>query len=323
MNGVKRFIIFVIPFLCATCFVHTSCGQAPVRTQTNAPTDVGLLFFQVGEATFSQQRWREALEAYQKVPQDNAKYAEAQEKIAAVKVKMTEIADASSNAPPASVTNAAPAVAGVAFKGKVVIEQNAGEGDIRRSRSNILVWLTRTGLAAPKPVEGLKLEQKDKAFVPKLLVVPVGSTVEFPNSDAIFHNVFSVSKTNPFDLGLYKKPKSSTHTFDKPGLVEVFCNIHQDMVAYIYVMNTPYYAITTTEGAFEIPNVAPGEYIMKGWHERAPKLFEQEVEVKAESPEMSLTLTDDPELANKKHPRKDGTPYKNTSYDSDGGAGGY
>lgn len=320
---VKRFVIFALILTAMPAVMPPALAQTPAATTTNQPTDIGLLFFQVGEATFAQARWREALEAFEKVPQGHAKYDTAQERLATIKAKMKEAAATSTNAAPVSTPGPVAIVEGVTFKGSVTIEQKAGEDDIRRSRSNILVWLTRPGLPPGKPVEGLKLEQKDKAFVPKLLVVPVGSTVDFPNSDSIFHNVFSLSKTNPFDLGLYKKPKSQQWKFEKPGLVDVFCNIHQDMVAYIYVMNSPYYAITNAEGVFEIQNVAPGTYALKGWHERAPKLFEQEVEVKAGGTDVTLTMTDDPELANKKHPRKDGTPYKNTSYGDDSGPGGY
>jgi hypothetical protein len=110
---------------------------------------------------------------------------------------------------------------------------------------------------------------QDKAFSPRVVVVPVGGTVEFPNQDRIFHNVFSVSGDNRFDLDLYKKPKSGAWTFRHPGLVRVYCNIHPQMSAYVVVRDNPFWVRPATSGEFEIADVPAGTWVLKAWHERA------------------------------------------------------
>jgi hypothetical protein len=100
-------------------------------------------------------------------------------------------------------------------------------------------------------------------------VVPVGGTVEFPNQDSIFHNVFSLSGENRFDLDLYKRPKSGSWTFRHPGLVRVYCNIHPQMSAVVLVRDNPYYTLAAQDGAFVIEDVPAGQYTLRAWHERA------------------------------------------------------
>jgi len=110
---------------------------------------------------------------------------------------------------------------------------------------------------------------KGKAFVPRVVVVPVGGTVEFPNQDPIFHNVFSVSGENRFDLDLYKKPRSGAWTPRHPGLVRVFCNIHPQMSAYVLVRDNPFWARPAADGSFEIAGLPAGKWVLKAWHERS------------------------------------------------------
>jgi plastocyanin len=115
-----------------------------------------------------------------------------------------------------------------------------------------------------------KISQKGAAFSPRILPVMAGTTVEWPNHDDIFHNVFSISDVKPFDLGLYKHPEVKRVTFDKAGRVDAFCSIHKTMNCVILVLENPYFASTDGKGRYSIPNVPPGTYKLKAWHERLP-----------------------------------------------------
>src|SRR5881392_114677 len=110
----------------------------------------------------------------------------------------------------------------------------------------------------------------DKKYAPHVVVIPVGSTVRFPNHDPFNHNVFSVSEPNSFDLGLYGRGEVKSYTFMHPGLVRVYCNVHPRMVAYVLVMENRYYAQPGNDGSFTIDNVPAGRYRLHVWHERIP-----------------------------------------------------
>ena len=112
-----------------------------------------------------------------------------------------------------------------------------------------------------------------------MLVVPVGTKVSFRNEDPIFHNVFSLSKPNDFDTGLYKQGATYTQTFKRAGVVQVLCNIHSSMLGVIVVVDTPYYAQADGSGAFTIKGVPPGDYQLTVWHEAASKPIEQRLSV--------------------------------------------
>jgi hypothetical protein len=121
------------------------------------------------------------------------------------------------------------------------------------------------------------LEQKNQSFAPRVVVVRAGSKVEFPNSDRIYHNVFSVSPTKRFDLGKYARGHSKAVTFDKPGIVNVFCDIHSDMAAYVVVLPHHVFARPSAAGEFALPELPAGTYTVKVWH---PDLGEVTREVK-------------------------------------------
>jgi plastocyanin len=112
-----------------------------------------------------------------------------------------------------------------------------------------------------------RMDQKNETFVPHVLAIVAGTTVDFPNSDRTYHNVFSLSKTKTFDLGRYAAGRSASVRFDKPGIVRVFCEIHAHMSAYILVFSHRYFAVTDEEGRYRIDNVPPGTYTVVAWRE--------------------------------------------------------
>src|SRR5579883_176046 len=149
--------------------------------------------------------------------------------------------------------------------GQILVDSTSpGKHSSAADSSNVVVWLAATpGNTVPvatHPQSLLRLSQKNKRFEPSLLVVPVGSRVEFPNQDPFFHNVFSLYQGKRFDLGLYEAGEKRTVSFDKPGISYIFCNIHPEMKAIVVALTTPYYAVTDRSGKFVINGVPPGKY---------------------------------------------------------------
>ncbi len=124
--------------------------------------------------------------------------------------------------------------------------------------------------ASPTPVQPMRAEihQRNENFVPRVVAVTVGSTVDFPNDDPIYHNVFSLSRTKTFDLGRFPKGKSRGERFDKPGVVKVFCQIHSHMSATVMVFDHPWFAVPDEQGNFDLSGVPPGTHQITAWHER-------------------------------------------------------
>ena len=133
---------------------------------------------------------------------------------------------------------------------------------------NVVVYLKGVSYPGVPPVSRAEIRQEREAFVPRVLPVTRGSTVDFPNSDPFFHNVFSLSSAATFDLGRFPMGKRKSATFPRAGLVKVYCHIHSHMSASILVLDHPYFTIPELDGTFTLPDVPPGKYTVVGWHER-------------------------------------------------------
>jgi len=174
----------------------------------------------------------------------------------------------------ALVARPALALEGLTVTGRVTLLAPATRGK-SADNSNAVVFLTPLSETSDFPAARLEttphrfqLVQKNKRFIPHLLIVPVGAVVDFPNRDPFFHNVFSLFEGKRFDLGLYEGGATRAITFNKPGVSYIFCNIHPEMSAVIIVLEYPYYAVSNKAGEVTISSVPPGRYQLKVWHER-------------------------------------------------------
>lgn len=158
-----------------------------------------------------------------------------------------------------------------------------------------VIVLRRVGGATPKPRPSRvrAVVQKDKRFMPHVLAVPLGATVEFRNEDDFFHNVFSISKPNDFDLGLYKSGAQREQVFSTPGPVHLLCNIHSSMNGWLYVSDSPWFAQADATGRFTMKNVPPGQWEAELWHEWASQTLKQVVTVAPGMTELAFTIDGD------------------------------
>jgi len=196
-----------------------------------------------------------------------------------------------------------------AVTGEISVREKGFFGWKNRSdKSGVVVWIEGVpGAEAPAKTVGAAVRQRDKTFVPRVVAVTKGSSVEFPNDDKIFHNVFSLSQNSKFDLGLYKSGSSRTVVFDKPGIVDVYCNIHPDMVATIRVLDTSYFAVTDKKGRFRI-EVPPGDYPVMAWAPGSDEVRGRATVAAGGTAEVRLEVVVGAGAA-QHHLRKDGTPY--------------
>lgn len=151
-----------------------------------------------------------------------------------------------------------------AVGGTVTVRDRGGKD--KADRSGVIVYieqLPNKKFAALKKVR--QMAQRDKAFVPGVVAITRGSTVDFPNEDKFFHNVFSLSEGNAFDLQLYRAGESKSVTFEKTGVVDVYCNIHPNMWGQILVLDNPFFTTTGKDGGFEIAKLPPGSYTVVAW----------------------------------------------------------
>jgi len=189
------------------------------------------------------------------------------------------------------------------IQGRVtVVEKRGKAGD----PGNAVVWLD--GVQPQAAARSFTVETRDKTFTPEVIAVPAGATIRFPNQDDVRHNVFSVSKANAFDLGLYGKGEGKDVVLREPGIVRVYCNVHPQMAMVVVVCPTSYFAKVKQDGTFEIANAPAGKYKVKVWD---PKGGEAEEEVTVEARDVtavSFTL-DASKFKTQPHANKEGKPY--------------
>ena len=131
-----------------------------------------------------------------------------------------------------------------------------------------VVGLVGPTVPAPPDAPHVMMDQFRNEFVPHVLAVAVGTTVDFPNHDPRLHNVYSASPTKKFDLGMYGQGQSKSVTFDKPGVVRILCNVHPTMEGFVVVRPNPYGAVSGKDGSYTIAGIPPGHYTLEVWHER-------------------------------------------------------
>jgi plastocyanin len=150
-----------------------------------------------------------------------------------------------------------------------------------------VIWFVPDARRSPPAAGRFVMQTRNKRFEPRVLVVPVGSTVRFPNLDPILHNVFSVSGDNSFDLGLLGKGEGGATRFGEAGVVRVFCNVHQRMAAYVVVVDTPFHVSPDAAGRFRLTGLPAGPGQLVVWHERAEPVVRR---VDPAAGPLSLTL---------------------------------
>src|SRR5215468_1453097 len=175
-----------------------------------------------------------------------------------------------------------PPPGGGTVAGKVLLVRSGAEVP---DASNAVVWI-EGARGGPAPSTGT-MKSEQKKFAPRVVVVRRSSTVQFPNADSIYHNAFSVSGQNRFDLGLYRSGASREKKFDEPGLVRVYCNIHPQMVGFVMVVDSDFAAVTGPDGAFRFEGVPPDSHVLKVWHEGG----ETQAPVAARGSEGPLTVS--------------------------------
>ena len=192
---------------------------------------------------------------------------------------------------------------GVAAATNLVAGSVSGRVELRDSQdaavrkhmdfSGVVVWLEPlNGSARPAAASSgtARMVQKEKTFTPHVLPIRVGTSVDFPNFDPIFHNAFSNYNGQLFDVGLYPPGTSRQVRFARPGIVRVFCNIHATMSAVIVVLNTPYFETTQKNGSYQFRDVPPGEYALRFFHERATQATLDSLTRRVSVPDGSVTL---------------------------------
>lgn len=165
----------------------------------------------------------------------------------------------------------------VDVRARLVFPKNAA----RRVMPSAVLWLTPLQQTPPAPFppgQRYTLLQKNRMFKPHLLVIPVGSVVQFPNADPFFHNVFSLFDGKRFDLGLYEAGSTKSVAFSREGVSYIFCNIHPEMGAVVVALKSPYYAISSLDGSVVLHDVPEGRYRVQTWAEQLQPASPQETD---------------------------------------------
>ena len=195
------------------------------------------------------------------------------------------------------------------ISGRVTLELENGDKNVDKSRNRAVVYLTGKAITEKQLLEKPPIIlQKDKRFVPRVLAVTQGQKVTFKSADPVYHNVWSLSKAKPFDLGTFKSPAEKSVVFEKPGLIKTFCNIHPGMIGSILVLKNSFHSTTDEKGNYSIKNIPPGEYTIRVWAEGTTPLKEK-VSIKENTP-LKKDWAIKARLRSKDHFDKNGKPYK-------------
>jgi plastocyanin len=192
--------------------------------------------------------------------------------------------------------------------GKVTVFEKKFFGGLKKKKNMSKTVVYITGFKTKAPVEIKEIIQKDKRFVPDILPVVAGQRVRFPNRDKIYHNVFSISPLATFDLGQYKDgDPHKTVTFEKYGVVPIYCNIHPKMIAYTVVLENSAFAMTDKDGNFRINDLPAGTYTINAWRLKAKRVDQKIVIQAGQSTEVQMELKEVQKIG--PHRRKDGSKY--------------
>lgn len=199
-----------------------------------------------------------------------------------------------------------PAAFAASVEGRVSFATKRGQNPVI---NETLIWLEPASTRQVRRAPGtFQMFTRGKMLLPHVLVIPAGSTVEFPNDDPISHNLFSLSSSNGFDLGLYRRGAGKSHRFDTAGAVSVYCNVHPNMSAVIHVMNTPYYAFADKSGVFRLTDIPSGKYRLIAWNEQGGQT-ELPLEVAASGAVVPTITIDSRTYREAGHSNKLGKPY--------------
>ncbi len=204
------------------------------------------------------------------------------------------------------------------ISGRIEVLEKGGKKPLK-SFANAVAYLE--GIETSAPETPVTLHQKDKRFTPRLLVAIQGQEIEIPNADVLMHNAFSPHDSEPFDVGRYGKGKSASVRLEQIGAHRVYCNIHQQMIADIFIVPSHYFAVTDEDGRFVIQNVPDGEYTLKVWH-----IYEGEaqevVRVAGQHVELNFSIVSLKKVRDfMNHANKDGQSYPSGSSSSSSSSG--
>jgi plastocyanin len=211
---------------------------------------------------------------------------------------------------------------GVDVSATIAVYAAKPSGDSSKEKAlayaDVVVWLSPLQTLGSRPVVSdhppYRLTQKNKQFIPHLLIVPTGTNVEFPNADPFFHNVFSLFNGKRFDLGLYESGSTRSVRFDREGASYIFCNIHPEMGAVVLALSTPFYGLSGPDGTVVIHGVPLGTYHLNVWSERAkplkPEDFPREIQISTTTTNLGVIQMKAADSARSNHKNKFGETYR-------------
>jgi plastocyanin len=176
----------------------------------------------------------------------------------------------------------------------IAVPNTGSAGKTSSAYERIAIWL-ESKAPAPAPSVNAVMRQRNRRIDPDMLVIPVGSTVDFPNLDPIFHNIFSLSRARSFDLGYYPEGRTRSITFSRPGIVQVYCHIHPDMYGVIVVTAGPWFGKPAHDGTFSLSDVPPGSYRMCVWQKSVGLIHKNITVPEAGSLRVNVSIPDDQE----------------------------